>query len=239
MKQKLLVSIRGPQEALEAYAGGAHIIDVEYPASALGTPYPLNIKAVRKVIPKKIEIATNIGEDQKGRRSTACQAALGVALSGANIVKAGLARYPYAEAKYVGGNIVRTVKHWFPHKKVIPAVFADEDLRRIFDPIKEGPRLGKAIKADGVLIDTFDKKSKGNKLTKSLSYQEIRSFAKKCHSLGLEAWIAGSIGCKELPKLWATGVDVVCIRGAACKSGKERMGKVSCKLVKGLVRTIR
>jgi len=28
--------------------GGARIADVEYPASALGTPYPLNILAVRE-----------------------------------------------------------------------------------------------------------------------------------------------------------------------------------------------
>ena len=46
-KQRLLVSVRGPVEALEAARGGAAIADVEYPASALGTPYPLNIRAVR------------------------------------------------------------------------------------------------------------------------------------------------------------------------------------------------
>lgn len=45
---RLLVSVRGPKEALAAAEGGAHIADVEYPASALGTPYPLNIKAVRE-----------------------------------------------------------------------------------------------------------------------------------------------------------------------------------------------
>lgn len=238
MKQRLLVSIRGPQEALEAYVGGAHIIDVEYPASALGTPYPLNIKAVRNAIPRRIEIATNIGEEQKDRRSTACQAALGVALAGADVIKAGLAEYSYQEAKYLGNSIVRTVKYWFPRKKVIPAVFADRNLRRKFDPIIEGPKLGKAIKADGVLIDTFNKESKGNKLIKLLTLDEIIIFVKTCHSLGLEAWIAGSIEREELPKIWPTGVDVICIRGAACKSSKKRMGQVSRKLVKDLVKTI-
>ena len=43
MRQRLLVSIRGRKEALAAVKGGAHIADVEFPASALGTPYPLNI----------------------------------------------------------------------------------------------------------------------------------------------------------------------------------------------------
>lgn len=237
MKQKLLVSIRGPQEALVAYKGGAHIIDVEYTASALGTPYPLNIKAVRKAIPKRIEIATNIGEEQRERRSTACQAVLGVALAGAGIIKAGLAGYSYKEAKYLASNIVRTVKCWFPQKKVIPAVFADRNLRRKFDPIKEGPKLGRAIKADGVLIDTFNKKSKRNKLTKLLTHKEIIEFVKKCHSLGLEAWIAGSITLEEIPELLKTGVDVICVRGAACGKGTDRMAKVSLSNVKKLMIT--
>jgi uncharacterized protein (UPF0264 family) len=63
-RQKLLVSIRGKKEALAAAKGGAHIADVEYPASALGTPYPLNIQAVRKAIPERVAVATNIGEEQ-------------------------------------------------------------------------------------------------------------------------------------------------------------------------------
>src|SRR3989442_9538251 len=47
MAQRLLVSVRGPIEALAAARGGAAIADVEYPASALGTPYPLNVQSVR------------------------------------------------------------------------------------------------------------------------------------------------------------------------------------------------
>ena len=50
--QKLLVSIRGPKEAIAAAKDGAHIADVEYPASALGTPYPLNIYSVRNRLNK-------------------------------------------------------------------------------------------------------------------------------------------------------------------------------------------
>ncbi len=46
--QRLLVSVRGPNEAVAAARGGAHIADVEFPGSALGTPYPLNVKTVRE-----------------------------------------------------------------------------------------------------------------------------------------------------------------------------------------------
>jgi len=164
-----------------------------------------------------------------------------VALAGADIIKAGLAGYPYKKAKYLGSSIVRTVKYWFPHKLVIPAVFADKDLRKKFDPIKEGPKLGKAIKANGILIDTFNKKSKQNKLTQLLTQVEIKTFVKNCHSVGIEAWIAGSITLEEMPKLWDTGVDVICVRGAACinTTSEGRFGKISQQSVKRLVATIK
>lgn len=236
MKQKLLVSIRGKNEALKAYKGGANIIDVEYPASALGTPYPLNIKAVRNSLPKKVEVATNIGEEQLVR-STACQAALGVALAGADIIKVGLAKYPYKEATYLGKNVVRTIKEWFPNKKIILAIFADKNLRKIFNPIRDGHKLGLSVKADGILIDTFNKSGK-DRLTDLMSQEEIKKFVKNCHSAKLEAWIAGSITIGELPALWKTGVDVICIRGAACLTGSGRMGKISSSIVKRLVATI-
>ena len=73
---RLLVSIRDPNEAEEAANGGAHIADVEFPGSALGTPYPLNIKAVHDRLYsngfKHMPISTNIGEKQPVL-STACE----------------------------------------------------------------------------------------------------------------------------------------------------------------------
>ena len=234
-KQMLLVSVRGKNEAIHAIKGGAHIADVEYPESALGTPYPLNIQTVKKSLPKHALISTNIGEEQL-KRSTACQAALGVALAGADIVKAGLAGLKYDDAEYLGRLIVRTIKNWFPKKQIIPAFFADPKLRKIFNPLTEGAKLAKVIKADGVLIDTFDKSIKKG-LLDYISLEEIEKFVTTCHEYRLEAWIAGSITKAQLSKLWETGVDVICVRSAACE-GKGRFGKISTKIVKQLVKTI-
>ena len=238
-KQRLLVSIRGKKEALVAVKGGAHIADVEYPASALGTPYPLNIRAVRNAVPKNIKVATNIGEEQTGR-SSACQAALGVALAGADIVKLGLARMSLAEANGFGPALVRTVKKWFPRKQCIPALFADERLAKWYiDPITQGPELAKHMKADGLLVDTFDK-TIGMGIMDYYSVGDIRRFVKKCHDRKVEAWLAGSIGKDKLPVLWEAGVDVICVRGAACRkgTGPGRFGEVDAGLVKELVNTI-
>jgi uncharacterized protein (UPF0264 family) len=234
--QKLLVSVRGKNEALEAMRGGANIVDAEYPKSALGTPYPLNIYTIREAMPKRVEVSTNIGEEQ-ARRSTAAQAVLGVATAGADIIKVGFAGMDYKEAMYLGNSIVRTVKNWYKKKKIIPAFFADPYLVSVLDPMTEAPRLGKKINVDGILVDTFNK-SIGKRLSDYYSFEQITKFVKRCHDMGIEAWIAGSITKEELSFFWKTKVDVICIRGAACGKTDDRMGKVKQEIVKELVNTI-
>ena len=240
---RLLVSVRGPTEAIAAAQGGAHIADVEYPGSALGTPYPLNIKAVRERLDKdgfiSLPISTNIGEEQ-GIRSSACQAALGVATAGADYVKCGLAGLNLKAAIYLGRSLVRTVRNWYPEAKVYPAVFPEERFSISFDPLVDGPRLAEEIDCDGMLIDTFDK-GIGKGLLDYYSTEDLSSFVAALHSLGKEAWVAGSITALEMPSLWRAKVDVLCVRAAACEassSGPDRFGEVTTEAVRDLVATI-
>ena len=241
--QKLLISIRGKIEAMEAAKGGALIADVEYPASALGTPYPLNIMTVRDSLNKngfkKVLVSTNIGELQSVRASS-CQAALGVAVSGADLIKFGLAEQSLDSAIYLATNIIRTVRKLSPKKKKLyPAIFVDKDMCRFLKPFEEGPILARESKADGILIDTFNKLI-GKGLLDYCSLDQISEFVKNMHKMRKEAWIAGSISLEELPKLWKTGVDVICVRGAACDkiTSAGRFGQVKVNIVKELVATI-
>lgn len=241
--QRLLVSVRGPVEALEACKGGAHIADVEYPASALGTPYPLNIASVRARLNragyKNISVSTNIGEVQSVRAS-ACQAALGVATAGADLIKFGLAEQSPQSATYLAKSIVCSVhKLSKQSKRLFPAVFVDTDMCRFFNPFKDGPLLVKESKADGILIDTFNKLI-GKGLLDYCSLNDLKKFARTMHLMNKEAWIAGSISLQELPELWATGVDVICVRGAACSKSEKagRFGEVRAGVVSELVASI-
>lgn len=155
-------------------------------------------------------------------------------------MKLGLARMSLGEAAEFGPALVRTVKKWFPKKQCIPALFADERLAKWYiDPIKDGPDLARYMKADGLLINTFDK-TLGLGLLDYYTLDDIKRFVDKCHKRNLEAWLAGSIGLEELLGLWQTGADVICVRGAACKpgTGPGRFGQVSTALVKRLVATI-
>lgn len=239
--QRLLVSVRGPIEALSAARGGAHIADVEFPSSALGTPYPLNIAAVRRCLRSKyprVAISTNIGETPQVR-ANACQAALGVATAGAELIKFGLAELPLRAAVYQGREVVRTVRAWYPRARLYAAVFVDTDLQRYFDVLKDSVTLAAQIKADGVLIDTYEKGS-GQGLLDHASVREIAALVRKLHSLRKEAWLAGSIVKRELADLWSAGPDVICVRGAACEKQGEagRFGAISSSLVRELVATI-
>ena len=241
LSQKLLVSVRGPLEAIAAANGGARIADVEFPASALGTPYPLNVAAVRDRLKKKhprVAISTNIGETQH-ERANACQAALGIATAGADLIKFGVAELPLKAATYQGREIVRTVRQWYPKKKLYPAVFVDTDMQRYFDAFGESPTLAKDIDADGVLVDTFEK-GIGKGLLDYVKVKDVAAWIKKLHAMGKEAWLAGSITKEELPELWAAGADVICVRGAACakQRGAGRFGVVSAEIVASLVQTI-
>ncbi len=239
---RLLVSVRGPNEALAAAEGGAHIVDVEYPTSALGTPYPLNIKAVRSHLDEegysKIPISTNIGEEQPVR-SMACQAALGVAIAGADYIKCGLAGLELKAASYLGRNLVRTVREWCPEKKIYPAVFPEEEFADLFNPLLDGPALVEKIDSDGLLIDTY-RKDIGKGLLDYYSVNQISDFVASLHAISKEAWIAGSISKDQLSELWQTGVDVICVRGAVCRSAHSngRFGEVSPEIVAKLVATI-
>lgn len=237
--QRLLVSVRGKNEAIEAVKGGAHIIDAEFPGSALGTQYPLNIYAIREAVPLDRLVATNIGEKQF-IWSTASQAAVGVAFVGADIIKAGLAELRPKLALRVLKRIVHHVKYWFPWKIVIPVFFADEKLRKYIEPTYKSQEIALKAGAQGVLIDTFDK-TKGRDLLSYYSLEDIKRFAKICHSAKLEAWVAGSITKEQMPDLWRTGIDVICVRVAACEVGKKapvRMGRIKKELVADLVNTI-
>lgn len=242
-KQRLLVSVRGPVEALRAAKAGAMIADVEYPASALGTPYPLNIATVRARLNRaklsKVAVSTNIGEVQAVRAS-ACQAALGVAVAGADLIKFGLAEQSPEAAAYLGDSIVRTVrKLGSKRKQCFPAVFVDEDMSRWFKPFEHGPDLVTECGADGLLIDTFNKLI-GKGLLDYCSLEDIGKLVEASRRRKKQVWVAGSISLEQLPGIWATGVDVVCVRGAACAKSSQggRFSDVDSKIVRRLVETI-
>ena len=71
-----------------------------------------------------------------------------------------------------------------------------------------------------------------------MSLKEVKTSVKNCHKNKQEAWIAGCISKDQMASLWKTGVDVICVRGAACETGTGRQGKVSAKKIADLISII-
>lgn len=144
------------------------------------------------------------------------------------------------EAAYLGKSIVRTVRFWRPKVGLYLAVFADTRFSTMLDTVEQGPRLAAATQADGLLVDTYDK-TIGKGLLDYLSISDIKSLAAALHRQGREAWIADSRTLEQLPSLWGTGLDVICVRGAACDQANRggRFGRVRFALVRKLVATAR
>jgi len=236
-----MISVRGSREALEAASGGAHLVDVENPISVLGTQYPLNILAVRNRLYKmgfeKVLVSTNIGSKPYDR-ALACQAALGVAAAGADVVKCGLAELPFKAAVYLGDSLVRTVKRFYPEKRVIPVVYVEPDMRRFFDPLEEGVELATQINADGLQLDTHVK-TLGKGLLDYYKLEELARLAETFHAADRALWVSGGITREQLPGLWDAGLDVAGIRSAAREqSGRGPWGEVKADLVGELTETI-
>lgn len=234
--QRLLVSVMDQEEALCATRGGAHLIDAEDPISALGVVSPARLTEIRRATPAHLPVTTNIGELQVST-SKSQQAALGVALSGADVIKVGLCEQDLDGARELLIGLRDTLSQWFAAKRLVPAVFADRDSAGCPEAI-DVVSVAAELKMHGVLIDTLDKQA-GRGLLDLMSEADINVFVDACHKVGVEAWLAGSLDTAGLRCVWVCGADVARVRGAACGANvSERTARVREELVRALVETI-
>ena len=108
---KLLISPTNEEEASEAIAGGADIIDVKNPQEgALGANFPWIIKRIREITPKHIQVSCTLGEIPNLPGSISL-AALGAASLGVDYIKVGLngLKTP-KEATYLLQNVNKAAK---------------------------------------------------------------------------------------------------------------------------------
>lgn len=232
---KLLISPKDEEEALEAIAGGAEIIDVKNPSEgSLGANFPWVIRRIRELTPREIEVSAAIG-DFPNKPGTASLAALGAAVSGANYVKVGLYSVnDYQGALYLAKQVVRSVKGYNPQIKVVIAGYADAYKINSLDPSLI-PQLTVESGADVAMVDTAVKD--GMSLFDLWSWDKIENFVNEARKRNVLVALAGSIKKENLSLIRNLGVDVVGIRGAACE-GSNRQGKITRERVQELINTL-
>jgi uncharacterized protein (UPF0264 family) len=234
---KLLVSPKDEQEALEAVAGGADIIDVKNPAEgSLGANFPWIIKRIRKLVPRNIEVSATIG-DMPNLPGTASLAALGAAVSGVNYVKVGLlGPRTFDDAVSLMRSVVRTVKEFKTKIKVVVAAYADWERAGTIDPLLV-PDIAWKSGSQVAMIDT--KVKDGKRLFDFLSLDNLSIFVERSHGMGILSALAGSLKKDDIPVLAKLNVDVIGVRRAAVEGIDRVSGQISRRKVRELADVIK
>jgi uncharacterized protein (UPF0264 family) len=226
---RLLVSVVDADEARDAAAAGADIVDVKNPAEgSLGAPSPAVIADIRAAVPAALPVSAAIG-DMPNLPGTAALAALGAAHSGAAFVKVGLWGTS-TEAEAVA--LLRTVRGAAPDAAVVAGAYADA--RRVAHaPLAPQllPRVARAAGVEVCLLDTAIKDGRG--LLDWLSPEALTALVDEAHALGLEVALAGALRAEDLPVAGAAGADIVGVRSAACAAGR-RSGALDPSRVRAL-----
>ncbi len=233
---KLLISPVNAQEAAEAIAGGATIIDVKNPQEgALGANFPWVIKQIKELAPKNVQVSCALG-DIPNLPGSVSLAALGAASLGVDYVKVSLyGCKTVEEALYLLQNVNRAAKECNPKIKVAAVGYADAKKTNLLDP-RQVPEVAAKAHVEVAMLDTQFKD--GKTLFFHLSAEQLKKFVDRSHQLGLEVALAGSLRKEDLPVVYRLGADIVGLRGAACTNRDRVKGEMKRALVGELVEVI-
>lgn len=229
---KLLISPIDIDEAKDAEAGGADIIDVKNPKEgSLGANFPWVISAVKKVVSKPL--SATIG-DFGFKPGTASLSALGAAVAGADFIKIGLFDIRTKEqALILLQSVKKAVEDYDSSKKVVAAAYADFERLKTLPPF-DLPDVGQKAGIDIVMIDTGIKDGRG--LFDFMSEEQAAEFTSSAKKAGLGTALAGSLGWEDIKTIQRISPDIVGIRGLVC--GGDRNRRIRRKEVERLKKMI-
>ncbi|MCE9630259.1 MAG: (5-formylfuran-3-yl)methyl phosphate synthase [Planctomycetia bacterium] len=232
----LLVSVRSVDEAVEAVAGGAAIIDVKEPSRGpLGCADADVAAAIVAAVGPAGHCTLACGELASGvpmlaahvDRVVRLAAVTGAAPRGMKAGPAGLTIDEWRAA-------FAALKSGLP-AGVEPVAVAYADWDRAAAPEPEA-LIAAAAAVGGLtlLIDTSDKAGPG--LVKTCGLARLAEWVALAGSVGIRVALAGRLEPAELRLVAATGAAIVGVRSAACRGG--RMGRVDRGKVAALVGTL-
>jgi uncharacterized protein (UPF0264 family) len=210
---RLLVSVRNVTEARAAVRGGADWIDLKEPRrGALGAVDADVAEEVVAYAQGRTPVSAAGGElvdwcDGKARDL--------LNVSGISLIKLGLAdcrdidwESLWLEARR---DIVRT------GRDLVAVAYADAKLANA-PPVDVVVKLAADAKARWLLLDTFDKSA--GALGDYFGAAALRELLSTARGAGLAPVVAGSLNAAAIEKLPLELIDVVAVRGAACKAGR-------------------
>jgi uncharacterized protein (UPF0264 family) len=233
---RLLVSVRDAEEARDAVAGGADLVDVKEPArGALGRADVAVWRSVAFAVGDAVPCSAALGElreyDASDIGNAVSTAMKSGGLSGFRFAKLGLAgcaqQRDWATRLHAAWQALPT------GIEPVAVVYADH-ARAASPPPAEVIAASIAGRSQAVLIDTFAKDA--GHLFSHLSGDMLRRLIALCRDRGLLVVLAGSLDASALPQAIALAPDYIAVRGAVCRP--NRAGRLDAALVRRLRETI-
>src|SRR5438552_2675903 len=230
----LLVSVANADEATAALAGGADIIDAKNPAAgAMGAVSEHVFREIRGVVGKSRPVTAALGDASDG--ITIERAAREAAGAGARFVKVGFAGIQNVStiAEILAAAVFGSRAISVEKTGVVAAAYVDAARVKTvaFEDLLEAAVLGGA---EGVLIDTADKRGPG--LRQVVMASTLSGWIAAAHDAGMFVAVSGKLTADDLPFVRDAGADIAGVRGAACVSG--RTSAISPERVRLLARTL-
>jgi len=222
----LMVSVQNLDEAREAAAGGAEIVDVKNLREMIvGSNFPPVIREVRNAFPRPMHVSVTLGvvPNQAG---TVSMAVYGAAALGATSVKVGFVESDFETALRILRESRRALEGF--DTKLIAATFADSHLYHGIDPTLV-VRLGKESRSDGILIDTLVKD--GRNLFDFLGERPLKELVIEAKDAGMSTALSGALKVENLDTLVRINPDIAGVRGAVCARGDRENGGVAASAV--------
>lgn len=212
---KLLVSVRSLNEAEAALAGGCDWLDVKEPtAGSLGAATPEKISEIAPLASSFLGWSIALGEISDFDESM--WTAVLPDFPNLALVKLGLSQCAHpADWR----NRLLRFKGSLPNLSIAMVYYADRQSAN--SPTwEETIEAAAELKSPVLLIDTFFKN--GKTLLDHLTLDQLKAVRTQVHSLNLGLALAGSLQLEQINML-TTEIhpDLVAVRGAACKSGRN------------------
>lgn len=230
---RLMISVLSAEEAMEAIAGGAQILDVKNPSEgSLGAQSPSVIRDIKRIAAGRLQVSAAIG-DMPNLPGTAALAALGAACCGADYIKVGLMG-PRDEPEAV--TLLRAVRSAVQEfsTPVVAALYADHERADTLPP-QCLPDIAAQAGVAGCLLDTAVKDGRG--LLEFITRPALEQLVQKAHNQGLLVGLAGSLRREDLLDIQNLGADIVGVRSAACRDN-QRTGLLEASRVLELHRIL-
>ena len=239
-KIELLISVKDLEEA-KILIQNNHVkyIDCKNPKEgSLGANFPWVIKGMKELIANDSTqlLSATIG-DFPYLPGSAALAALGAAVSGADIIKVGLKGPKNGEQGIkLMKNVVKSVKSYNKNIQVVAAGYADQSRMKSSPDYLEIPQIAAKSGSDFAMLDTYIKDDKC--IFDFLSIDQLIQFKDEAKELNLKVALAGKLKIVDISKIREISPDLIGVRSLVCERYDRDTGIIKPELIETLMKNL-